>query len=37
MQDEDWLQRAKICGQVEQIWEAIYGALGEKGDEVSSY
>jgi hypothetical protein len=35
MQDVEWLQRAKICGQIERIWEAIYESRGPKGDEVS--
>nr|XP_031863392.1 uncharacterized protein CI109_001267 [Kwoniella shandongensis]KAA5530464.1 hypothetical protein CI109_001267 [Kwoniella shandongensis] len=34
MQDESWLNKMKICGQVETVWECLFQARGEEADEI---
>ncbi|ORY32814.1 hypothetical protein BCR39DRAFT_521738 [Naematelia encephala] len=33
MQDDDWLGKMNVCGQVERVWEMLYAARGT-GDEI---
>nr|XP_018262860.1 uncharacterized protein I303_04345 [Kwoniella dejecticola CBS 10117]OBR85018.1 hypothetical protein I303_04345 [Kwoniella dejecticola CBS 10117] len=32
MQDETWLAKLKICGQVDKVWDSLFQARGEESD-----